>query len=98
MKKNEYPFVTLIWLRKNLSSSRILIADCRWSLSDYDFGMQSYTWAHIPGAFFLSVDDDLAREVGEHGGRHPLPDVQKFEKKVNDIRVTQEKTGGMLRQ
>lgn len=92
MQKVDYPFISPIWLKRNLNNPKILIADCRWSLTDRDYGLQSYMSSHIPDAFFLSVDSDLAGEVVNHGGRHPLPDVKKFEKKMNSIGLTQEKT------
>ena len=92
MRKASYPFVSPTWLKRNLNNAKILIVDCRWSLTDRDYGLQSYMSSHIPGAFFVSVDSDLAGEVEEHGGRHPLPDVKKFEKKMNSMGLTKEKT------
>ena len=92
MRKASYPFVSPTWLKRNLNNAKILIVDCRWSLTDRDYGLQSYMSSHIPGAFFVSVDSDLAGEVEEYGGRHPLPDVKKFEKKMNSMGLTKEKT------
>ncbi len=92
MRKASYPFVSPTWLKSNLNNAKILIVDCRWSLTDRDYGLQSYMSSHIPGAFFVSVDSDLAGEVEEYGGRHPLPDVKKFEKKMNSMGLTKEKT------
>ena len=56
---------------------RYQFVDCRWSLTDSDFGRRAYLDGHIPGATFLDVDRDLAGTPG-NGGRHPLPSVNDF--------------------
>jgi thiosulfate/3-mercaptopyruvate sulfurtransferase len=56
---------------------RYQFVDCRWSLSDADFGRAAYLAGHIPGASFLDVDRDLAAPPGA-GGRHPLPPEDAF--------------------
>jgi thiosulfate/3-mercaptopyruvate sulfurtransferase len=40
-------------------------------------GHERYDAGHIPGAAYLDVDDDLAATPGS-GGRHPLPDPERF--------------------
>lgn len=52
--------------------------DCRWSLTDRDAGRLAYLSAHIPGAAFLDVENDLSAPPGS-AGRHPLPDAKLFE-------------------
>lgn len=54
------------------------IVDVRASLSDPQAGRRLYREGHLPGARHLSLDDDLAGPVHEHGGRHPLPDLERF--------------------
>ena len=56
---------------------RYQFVDCRWDLSDRSRGRELYLEAHIPGASFLDVDDDLAAPPGIRG-RHPLPDPGDF--------------------
>ncbi|HLM34557.1 MAG TPA: rhodanese-like domain-containing protein [Gaiellaceae bacterium] len=56
---------------------RYQFVDCRWSLTDPDFGRRAYLDGHIPGATFLDVDRDLAGTPGD-GGRHPLPSADDF--------------------
>ena len=48
-----------------------VVLDVRWRLTGPP-GIESYADSHLPGAVFLSIDDDLAGPPGE-GGRHPLP-------------------------
>lgn len=67
------PLVDIGWLHEHLNDPRIVIIDCRFSLSDSDLGHQDYLQGHIPGAFYLGLDQDLSGVVEAHSGRHPLP-------------------------
>ena len=40
-------------------------------------GLEQYAAGHVPGAVYVDVDDDLAAPPGT-GGRHPLPEPQRF--------------------
>jgi thiosulfate/3-mercaptopyruvate sulfurtransferase len=53
-----------------------VVVDTRLSLTG-ETGDQRYDAGHIPGAAYLDVDDDLAAPPGL-GGRHPLPDPERF--------------------
>jgi thiosulfate/3-mercaptopyruvate sulfurtransferase len=55
-----------------------VIFDCRFSLADPLEGRRQYEQGHIPGAHYLDLNHDLAGPVGEHGGRHPLPEPAQF--------------------
>lgn len=48
------------------------LLDIRWSLMDPAAGHIAYLAGHLPGAAFVSMEDDLA-EHADHRGRHPLP-------------------------
>jgi thiosulfate/3-mercaptopyruvate sulfurtransferase len=56
---------------------RYQFVDCRWQLGSPGRGRGLYLAAHIPGASFLDVDDDLAAAPGPRG-RHPLPGAEDF--------------------
>jgi thiosulfate/3-mercaptopyruvate sulfurtransferase len=51
-------------------------------------GRRLYAEGHIPGAYFLHVDDDLSGRKTGKNGRHPLPDVDEFAGRINDRGVT----------
>lgn len=51
--------------------------DCRWSLDDPGAGRRAHLEAHIPGAAFLDVEQDLSSAPGP-AGRHPLPTGEQF--------------------
>lgn len=62
-------------LYENLHDAAWCAVDCRSELMDRSAGRRAYAAAHIPGAVFIDLDDDLASPVGQTTGRHPLPDV-----------------------
>ena len=57
---------------------RCLLVDCRHELTDPTAGRSAYEAGHLPGAHFLSVDDDLAGPATGANGRHPLPERDAF--------------------
>ena len=52
--------------------------DCRHALADFSLGRQLYDAAHIPGAYFADVENDLSGAKTGKNGRHPLPDPDRF--------------------
>ncbi len=68
--------VEVDWLAQHLADPHVVIVDCRFALSDSSQGERQYQAAHIPGAYYLSLDRHLSAPVQTHGGRHPLPDPQ----------------------
>ncbi len=68
--------VTKRWLLARLYEPEQTIVDCRFTLGKPEAGRESYEQEHIPGAVYLDLEHDLSSPVGEHGGRHPLPDPQ----------------------
>lgn len=84
--------VSAQWLSEHLGDSDIAIADCRFSLNEPELGLQQYQAGHIPGAHYLNLNTDLSSPVQKHGGRHPLPNPNKFAEKLASIGVTSQKT------
>jgi thiosulfate/3-mercaptopyruvate sulfurtransferase len=60
-----------------MTQIRYRFVDCRWSLDDPDFGRRAYLDAHIPGAVFVDLEQELSEPPGP-GGRHPLPTAERF--------------------
>ena len=56
---------------------RYQFVDCRWSLTDPEWGRRAYLEGHIPGATFLDAERDLSSAPGA-AGRHPLPSAEAF--------------------
>ena len=53
-----------------------VIVDCRFDLQNEQWGRDQYVAAHIPGAVYASLNDDLSGERTGANGRHPLPTIE----------------------
>jgi thiosulfate/3-mercaptopyruvate sulfurtransferase len=60
-------------LERNLANWAIV--DCRFDLQNDTWGREQYRSAHVPGAVYVHLGDDLAGERTPMSGRHPLPSV-----------------------
>lgn len=61
-------------LYRNYQRPDWVIVDCRFDLADTEAGRRAYREAHIPGARYAHLDDELSGEiVPGTTGRHPLP-------------------------
>ncbi|HLX23930.1 MAG TPA: sulfurtransferase [Usitatibacter sp.] len=81
MEKN---LVTTAELAEHLGDPGWIIFDTRHDMGDVEKGRRAYAAGHIPGAYFLHVDDDLSGPKNGRNGRHPLPDLAVFAAKIND--------------
>lgn len=72
------PLVTADWLAAHLHDPRVQPVDVRWSLTERGRGRAEYLEAHIAGAAYMDIDDDLAAPRGQGPGRHPLPTSEVF--------------------
>jgi len=61
-------------LAQHLHDPDWVLFDCRFDLTNPDFGFDAYSVGHLPGAFYLDLDDDLSGPKNGQNGRHPLPD------------------------
>ncbi|MEM1404484.1 MAG: sulfurtransferase [Pseudomonadota bacterium] len=62
----------------DVAASDAVVLDCRFSLADEGEGERSFLAGHIPGARYLHLNRDLSGPLGEHGGRHPMPNTALF--------------------
>lgn len=74
-------------LNEQLGRDELRIVDCRFDLADPSAGRRAYEAAHIPGAVFMDLNEDLASSPGETTGRHPLPDVETIEKTMGRLGI-----------
>jgi thiosulfate/3-mercaptopyruvate sulfurtransferase len=79
-------FKTLIsveGLAKFLGEPDWVVVDCRFSLDDTECGRREYAQAHIPGAVYAHLDEDLSDTIiPGKTGRHPLPQIDRFSQKL----------------
>lgn len=65
-------------LAEHLGHPDWTVIDCRFDLTNTEAGRRAYAVAHIPGAHYAHLDEDLSGPTTEHSGRHPLPDAAVF--------------------
>lgn len=56
----------------------LTLLDVRWSLAEPD-GRAAYEQGHLPGAVYVSLDEELSDHTVEDLGRHPLPSGSALE-------------------
>jgi thiosulfate/3-mercaptopyruvate sulfurtransferase len=61
---------------------RCTVIDTRHDLLNPEAGPAAYAAGHVPGAFFLHQDHDLAGPKTGRNGRHPLPDREALAAKL----------------
>lgn len=60
-------------LHTHLHDANWVVVDCRFNLADTEAGRRAYAEAHIPGAVYAHLDEDLSNPPATDNGRHPLP-------------------------
>jgi thiosulfate/3-mercaptopyruvate sulfurtransferase len=75
------PYATLVdagTLARHLEDPGWAVVDCRHELADPARGRAAYLAAHLPGARYLHLEEDLSGPRTGTNGRHPLPDPSAF--------------------
>jgi len=69
------------------TAEKLCIFDTRFSLQETHKGYADYLEGHISNAHFLDLDKDLSSppQASGEGGRHPLPNIELFEKKLHQL-------------
>jgi len=60
----------------------VIAVDCRFDLGDPDAGRRQYLEAHVPGAVYAHLDQELSGPVVPSSGRHPLPEPDKLARRL----------------
>ncbi|MEO7743806.1 MAG: sulfurtransferase [Usitatibacter sp.] len=79
--------ITTEQLAGHLDDPEWVVIDTRHELMDPVKGRKAYEAGHIPGAHFMSVDEDLSGAKTGKTGRHPLPDLATFAARVNELGI-----------
>jgi thiosulfate/3-mercaptopyruvate sulfurtransferase len=85
------PYTTIISaadLRPHIEEPHWVVVDCRFALNDPEYGRRAYQEAHIPGAVYADLNEDMSGPIipGETG-RHPLPDPHTFAQTVSELGI-----------
>lgn len=66
---------------EHLHNPNFLFIDCSYSLADKNWGKEEYIKAHIPGALYADLHNDLSGEIiAGKTSRHPLPQKEALVK------------------
>jgi thiosulfate/3-mercaptopyruvate sulfurtransferase len=76
------------WLRSRIGDSNLVILDCRFSLADSHAGEVLYGISHLPGAVYCHLEKNLSGSIQEHGGRHPLPNLDTFTLFLEEVGIS----------
>ncbi|MFD2924044.1 sulfurtransferase [Halobacillus naozhouensis] len=87
----EKNLVSADWLNDHIGDEKVVVADCRFDLSNPDKGRNDYNEGHIPGATYFDLEKDLSGQVKKHGGRHPLPQIDEFAAKLSSAGIGETK-------
>ena len=68
--------------------TQVVLLDCRFDLAAPAAGRQAYSTAHIPGARYADLNQDLAAPVAADSGRHPLPSPDVLAGRFASLGVT----------
>jgi len=72
------PWISVADLLARLADPHLRVVDVRSTLGAPEAGRLAYAAGHLPDAVHLDLERDLSDPVGRHGGRHPLPDIERF--------------------
>lgn len=72
------PLISTADLAAILASPDVVVVDTRHDLMNPGIGREAYAAGHIPGAIYLSIDEDLSAPKSGSNGRHPLPTPEAF--------------------
>lgn len=76
-------------LAEQLDNPHWRIVDCRAQLADTSAGRRAYGEAHIPGALFAHLEEDLSGPIVPGAtGRHPLPCVTAMARLLGRLGIT----------
>jgi len=75
-------------LAAHLNDPHWVVFDCRHDLANTEYGAQAWAKAHIPGARFLHCDRDLSGPHNGKNGRHPLPEIKTFARRMGECGIT----------
>src|SRR5258705_12465173 len=74
-------------LARHLEDPAWVVCDCRHDLADPEAGRRAYAGSHISGARFVHLDEDLSAPKTGKNGRQPLPDAEKFIRRLGELGI-----------
>lgn len=72
------------------SGRHSVVIDCSFDLANPAAGREAYHVGHLPGAFYLHLDNELSGEKTGSNGRHPLPDPNTLAARLRALGVNED--------
>ena len=88
MQNFPQPLIDVDSLAARIGTPEVVVVDCRFDLARPDQGHADYLEAHVPGAVYAHLDDDLSGPRGRSGGRHPLPTPAAMAERFADLGIS----------
>lgn len=73
-----------------LAQNAAIVLDCRFDVSRPEAGEAAWRQGHIPDAHYAHLDADMAAAPDESSGRHPLPDPELFQTRLEAFGIAPE--------
>ncbi|MFA9556889.1 sulfurtransferase [Evansella sp. AB-rgal1] len=83
--------VTSEELRDRVEDKSVVIVDCRFQLGEPTKGLEEFNKDHLTGALYFDLEKDLSATISKHGGRHPLPNIEKFVQLLSRVGIDSSK-------
>lgn len=83
-----HPLIRVEQLQAILSDPNLIVIDCRHDLAQPAAGQTAYQEAHILGARFMHLDNDLSGLKTGQNGRHPLPVPEVLAEKLGQLGIS----------
>lgn len=88
---SESNLVSAEQLKERLESGEpIALLDVRFHPKEPAYGREAYAEGHLPGARFIDFKADLTDPAREHGGRSPLPAIERLAKLFGSLGIARE--------
>jgi thiosulfate/3-mercaptopyruvate sulfurtransferase len=84
------PLISAAELQAIVGQPNVVIVDCRHDLANVDAGRTAYLAAHLPGARFMHLDEDLSAPKNGRNGRHPLPNAETLAVKLGGLGISKD--------
>lgn len=80
------PLVSVIGAHDFIEATNTVVIDARGGPDAFE----RYKHAHLPGALFVDLENELSAKMPDaaQGGRHPLPEPQKFARLLTELGIT----------
>lgn len=83
------PLISAMELSQLRASGKqqVVVIDCSFDLANPAAGREMYQQDHVPGAYYLHLDNELSGPKTGFNGRHPLPDAELFVARLRALGV-----------